>query len=94
MLFYCRLLLFTRATLCVSAVFATEMCLSVRPSVCPSVCLSHRRRSIGVHGVRTPPVFGLVVRNKRGLCYGNVSPKFRPAADSLPGAPDGQNLMT
>jgi len=25
----------------------------------------HRRRSIGVHGVRTPPVFGLVVSTHR-----------------------------
>ena len=30
----------------------------------------HRRRSIGVHGVRTPPVFGLVVS------YGWTPPVF------------------
>jgi len=32
---------FYRATLCVSAVFALVRCLSVRPSVCPTVTLVH-----------------------------------------------------
>ena len=49
-------LLFTRATLCYSAVFATAKCPSVRPDVChtPVLCLAEQKQYREIHRLIAP----------------------------------------